>query len=105
MATLLWLVELLGIAEQHQALCGLRYRQDVREGHLPRLINEKYVHCLEIILARPQPSCTRNHLSAGAERHKRLRIVGDESDAGRILIGLLAYFLNASNVRNAALLG
>ena len=54
-AALLGLLELLRVAEKDQAAgCG-RDGEDVRQGHLPGLVDEEDVDRVLELLARPQP--------------------------------------------------
>jgi len=56
---LLRLFEVLRIAQQNDAPRGLRNGQHVREGHLPRLVDEEHVDGAVIVLARPLPGGAR----------------------------------------------
>ena len=49
------LLELLRVAEQHEAFRAGRDGEHVGERHLPGLVYEQHVHGLEELLARPHP--------------------------------------------------
>ncbi len=55
MAALHRLLELLGVADQNHAPSRLRHREDVRERHLRRLIDEEHFHGVGGIGQRPEP--------------------------------------------------
>ncbi|MFQ5741838.1 MAG: hypothetical protein ACE5JX_22820, partial [Acidobacteriota bacterium] len=55
MTSLLRLFKLLGVAEQHEVLSGLRNRQSVGKGHLSSFVDEEHVDGLEELRPRPKP--------------------------------------------------
>jgi hypothetical protein len=55
MTRLLRLLELLRIAEEHEALGAGRHREHIGERHLPGLVYEQHVHAIAKAFVRPQP--------------------------------------------------
>ena len=62
MATLHRLIELLRIAEQHDAGRRLRYRQHIGKRHLRRFIDKQHVDGLRGIGRCPEPGRAARHM-------------------------------------------
>ena len=81
------LLQLLGVAEQHDVGSRLRHSQDVRQRHLARLVDEQYVDRLGEFHARPQPSGAGGDLytigECGGNRPGTSQTHHAGSDAGR----------------------
>ena len=75
MTALLRLLELLRIAEQHKAVGGLRDGEDVRQRHLPRLVDEQHVDTRGGLVGRPEPRGATEHVDvARLQRVDRLAV-------------------------------
>jgi len=79
MAALLRLFQLLRVAEEDDALGGLRDRKDVRKRHLPGLIHEEHVDGIAAIRARPHPDGAGRHLSLANGVQPRRAAASDTS--------------------------
>jgi hypothetical protein len=81
----LGLFELLRIAEEDDAPCSLRHRQDVRQRHLPRLVDEEHVDRTLKLRTGPEPRGTPRHLSAAVtEPIQHVPVVGHLLDVGEL---------------------
>jgi len=63
MAALRRLIELLRVAKQDNGLGRLRHGQNVRKGHLGRLVDEEHVDRIEGVGTSPKPSRPARHLA------------------------------------------
>ena len=50
------LLQLLGVAEQHEAAGRERRSEHIGERHLPSLVHEQHIDCLAELLPRPEPA-------------------------------------------------
>ena len=58
------LFKLLGIAYQYDAPRSLRYRQNIRQRHLGRFVDEQNVDRVGSIWGGPKPRCSTGHVAA-----------------------------------------
>jgi len=83
-APLLWLVQLLWIAEQHHAVRRARRGDRVRQRHLPRLVHEQHVHRCGHVRTGPEPRRATDDVGfSGLEQAQRLLVARDRSDTRR----------------------
>jgi hypothetical protein len=86
-ARLLWLLELLRIAEQHEVLRARGYREHVGQRHLACLIDEQHVDALPKIGSRPEPRrAAEQPIGAAREQRRDPIVVVDRVQRGGVLV-------------------
>jgi len=96
MATLDWLFELAGVAEQYQIIGGLRDRKHVGQRHLCRLVDEQDIETASRVKPRPEPGGRAAKLQIALQRAEKLRITGGDPDTRPIWF-LICNLLHATN--------
>ena len=87
------LVELLGIAEQHEVRGARRRGDRVRERHLAGLIDEQHVDAPDHVVSRPQPGGAADHVQRAVAEAVACRWVALEVDRLRVCEAVLARLL------------
>src|SRR6476620_1721031 len=78
MAALNGLLELPRISKENDVLCGLRYREHIRQAHLSGLVHEQNIDRLMKFWARPKPRGTTSHMTTGFESFQWCGVFGHE---------------------------
>jgi hypothetical protein len=104
MAALQGLLQLLRVSEQNEIFRRLGSGQDIRQRHLPGLVDEKHVYRFKVFLSGPKPGCAGDNVRAFVQRRKRLIVIGRQRNAGRIEVRFLFHLLYASKTFETCLL-
>ena len=81
------LFELPRVAQEHDAVCRLRDRQDVRQRHLCGLVDEQHIDGLPRVGAGPQPSCAAGDVASRCRSpESSVVVVGRELQPGTLAV-------------------
>ena len=73
-----WAARAAADLKENDVLCGLRYREHIRQAHLSGLVHEQNIDRLVKFWARPKPRGTAGYMTTGFKSFQWCGVVGHE---------------------------